>query len=1219
MQTSLAKKLFAVGSAAALALSLFAPFAAQAAAHSVGTNVSSSDGTVWMVMPDGTRRAYTSAGAFLSYGFNSWSQVVPASAEDLTLPAGAFIPPQDGTVFCATETKGSDVKGECSLVTAGTKAAFTSAAVFTGLGFSFARAQYGDSSFLGKSSNIDNTTAAHRTGVLVNNNGTVQLVGASGLLGIPDLSTFNSWGYSFANVVPANASDKTMVQTGVMAGRMAGQLSPSWTTSPGPGPGQPPPPPPSGGGLSVSLSGSTPPSASVATGAAFLPFTAINFTAAGNPVTITGLKVHRMGLGADNNINNMYLFNGGMMIAQSSSFQSGVVSFTNSNGLFTVAANSTMTVWVKGDLASGSGSGLTYGFGLASASDVMSNATSVSGSFPLSGNLMTSATVSSPSLATLTVAAVAVGTSINAGTPDVLAGQWSLTSANSAIQIKGVSLTMIGSAAASGFANMKLMAAGAQVGSTIAAMPSNKVIFFDLSANPLNIPTGQTVQLQLKADIVSEVNRTYQFSIQHNYDIQAYDTTYNVGILSGSTFPLNSPTSAATINAGTLSITRSADSRTTSVVASMTNVKLASFDFTAYGEDVKLLNLPISIVMGAGAATITNIKLVDNQGVGIGTQVTSAAGVTTTAYTNTFGSSSNLNYVISANTTRKLSIVADITSANASATTIAASLTAGSSNAQGVTSVSSISTSAASGNALTVATSTFTATVNTALASPVKIVPGGTNLKLASFSLKAGGADAVNVTTITISTASASVASNVQNMKVMIGSTQIGQIQPTLSNSATYSFSPSSAIMIPAGGSVAVDVFADIISSASSGLFNGHVVFTLTTGVTAQLASSGTSVSLSANISGQTVTTAGNGVITISKDPSSPQSRQVAMGQTGVVLGVLRFQETSNNEAVTLTDITVSATAISGTPQNGSASTSSSSLTNFVITDGTTTYTQIAWSSTTANNQGEATATGATPSRHVVTFNNVNFTVPAGGTLKLTVKADTNAFASGGASGAQFAVGINATSTDVTLRGQQSQATLANAALTSFALSATTTVVRSTVSIASVSSIPSGQPGAGTTANATGITGTSEIVGVFAVTASTAGDVQLNTLTLRQGGSAPTGAAVPYSIYDSSVDTGTTVQNTVSNLTGTTAQAQTFGTAIQITAGQTKYLVVRASTSAFNTQGTGAPKTFNLDVTAWTYSDGSIAPYTVVANSADAPVPISAIFTTGTATAGRTY
>ncbi len=74
---------------------------------------------------------------------------------------------------------------------------------------------------------ITDLISAHRPGVLINNNGTVQLVGANGLLGIPDLATFNSWGFTFSHVVPANAADKDMSQTGVVAIRTPGQLNPT--------------------------------------------------------------------------------------------------------------------------------------------------------------------------------------------------------------------------------------------------------------------------------------------------------------------------------------------------------------------------------------------------------------------------------------------------------------------------------------------------------------------------------------------------------------------------------------------------------------------------------------------------------------------------------------------------------------------------------------------------------------------------------------------------------------------------------------------------------------------------------------------------------------------------------------------------------------------------------------------------------------------------------
>ncbi len=199
---------------------------------------STPDGTVWFVTKDMQKRPFTSAGAFLSYGFLNFSQVQPADASVTALPTGSFIAPADGKIFCATETKGSDVAGECALITGSQKASFTSAAVFAAQGHSFERAMYGDSSFLSKTSNIDNGSAAHLPGVLVNNGGTVQMVVSGGLWGIPSIEVFNSWGYSFADVVPANSGDTAKAQVGVIPARMAGELTPTGTTGPvTPGPG----------------------------------------------------------------------------------------------------------------------------------------------------------------------------------------------------------------------------------------------------------------------------------------------------------------------------------------------------------------------------------------------------------------------------------------------------------------------------------------------------------------------------------------------------------------------------------------------------------------------------------------------------------------------------------------------------------------------------------------------------------------------------------------------------------------------------------------------------------------------------------------------------------------------------------------------------------------------------------------------------------------------
>jgi plastocyanin len=207
---------------------VLAPFFASAAAHPAGTNVIS-NGTVYMVTTDGQLRPYTSAGAFLSYGFNSFATVVPANADDLLLPIGSFIPPRDGQVTCSD--RGGD-KGTCYLISDGKKAGFTSSDVFSKLGFNFKRVLYGDVSFLPSTTNISDTAQSHLPGTLINDNGTVKLVGSGGTVGVPSVDTLKSWGYSLDDVVPANTADKTIPQTEVLPPHNSGELAPLLPTMP---------------------------------------------------------------------------------------------------------------------------------------------------------------------------------------------------------------------------------------------------------------------------------------------------------------------------------------------------------------------------------------------------------------------------------------------------------------------------------------------------------------------------------------------------------------------------------------------------------------------------------------------------------------------------------------------------------------------------------------------------------------------------------------------------------------------------------------------------------------------------------------------------------------------------------------------------------------------------------------------------------------------------
>lgn len=200
---------------------------AYAAEHSLGSNIIGTDGTVYTITTQNgqtVRAPYTSSGAFLSYSFNTWDSIVGVSAEDMALPVGTFIPPQNGKVICSD--RGAD-KGTCYLITNGQKAGFTSASVFTGLGYSFSNVMSGDVSFLPSTSNVSSASSPHDAGSLINKNGTIYLVGNNGLIGLPSWSTLQSWGYTSTDIVPANSADDNLPIAGILPIRQPQYLQPS--------------------------------------------------------------------------------------------------------------------------------------------------------------------------------------------------------------------------------------------------------------------------------------------------------------------------------------------------------------------------------------------------------------------------------------------------------------------------------------------------------------------------------------------------------------------------------------------------------------------------------------------------------------------------------------------------------------------------------------------------------------------------------------------------------------------------------------------------------------------------------------------------------------------------------------------------------------------------------------------------------------------------------
>lgn len=196
-------------------------------ANGVGSNVKTTDGTIWFLTDSNCRSAYTSGGAYLSYGFNSWAIVRDATAADMAIPIcsanNGFTLPREGKILCSD--RGTD-KGTCYLISGGKKNGFTSESVFNSLGFSFSNTTMADVSWMGTGSNINDGQSAHLSGVIINNNGTLQIVTSSGIAGFPSMEIFYSWGFSLNDVVIANQADKAKTQNSVLKARTVGKLNP---------------------------------------------------------------------------------------------------------------------------------------------------------------------------------------------------------------------------------------------------------------------------------------------------------------------------------------------------------------------------------------------------------------------------------------------------------------------------------------------------------------------------------------------------------------------------------------------------------------------------------------------------------------------------------------------------------------------------------------------------------------------------------------------------------------------------------------------------------------------------------------------------------------------------------------------------------------------------------------------------------------------------------
>lgn len=179
-------------------------------------------GAVPVDPPPPTLTAYPSATVFLSYGFNSWKNVLPASAADKALAKnGQLMPYADGSLV--------NDNGTVYVISGGARYGIASVSVFLGLGYQWANVLSGNTTFLAKESTIT-SVGQHLPGTLMRQNSTIYYVTNYGKTGFPSLAVFNSWGFNLKNVVASNSGDESLgidPYSEIVETWSLGQLSPA--------------------------------------------------------------------------------------------------------------------------------------------------------------------------------------------------------------------------------------------------------------------------------------------------------------------------------------------------------------------------------------------------------------------------------------------------------------------------------------------------------------------------------------------------------------------------------------------------------------------------------------------------------------------------------------------------------------------------------------------------------------------------------------------------------------------------------------------------------------------------------------------------------------------------------------------------------------------------------------------------------------------------------
>jgi len=659
------------------------------------------------------------------------------------------------------------------------------------------------------------------------------------------------------------------------------------------------------GSVSASLAASNPATTAIVAGSGIADIAHFTFSnGTGSEVKVTNLVFNRTGVSVDTTIAKAYIFDAmGARLTDSATVSNGKITFNNPVGLFTIPANSTLTVSFRANIASGT-AGQFLGVSLASYTLMGQSAMATN----LAGNVHT--------IATATIAGLDFN---NTTTPSSNANvdaqegyrvwQNTVSVTNEDIYLHRITFRQVGSADYNDLTNIKFFVKGQQKGATMPSLDTSNHVSFDFSANPIMLSTGSS-ELKLTADISGNTsNETIEFMVREAADVVATDSQLGVFVTpteNSGTFA-TADTATLTVNQGTLTFTKASDSPAGTIVDDASSVTFGKWEVRAFGEAMKIEDLTFAFTASTDTGdTLSHLRngSVFVDGVQVGSTASLAAGGT--SYT--FGSS----FIVNPGTTRVLEIRGDIYDDNGdegtdSGDTIQAQISAGSNNVERMSSAGFVSSpaSAVTANTLTIGTGTPSIAEDTSYGDRTTVAPK-TAYKLGDFTLQADSTEGINITGIDVDFTGADAADasdDLQNLYITIGSFT-SPIKSAVADSGN-NFSVN--VDLPAGQSVEIAVYADVLSSVTDGDGTADTLtITASTGLQVDYTTLDSSTSTNVATGGQTITF-GSGDLTVQLDGTSPSNRIVAGAQT---VTAAKYLLSATSEAYTVKELAVEVASV---------------------------------------------------------------------------------------------------------------------------------------------------------------------------------------------------------------------------------------------------------------------------------------------------------------------